>query len=383
MTATRIHGNPQAPLSHDKSRKTVSIPAQPVLVGRFNSSREHPLSTTRTVHKGPKVSPVRTIVSLVVLLIVGTVCVIELRAGLGLYLSGKALAGTQEPAAEDPSASPPDPQQSNAPPKPRLEIKRLTMDEARAMISMFPTETVHRESEYEIVYRYQWFSLLRGLIGEKNPEIYIAADKGKPSMYQTFFTDGDEAGGNYVGPSSPDVGGTGLPPEDFTAGGPGGGMGGPPRGMGGRGGMGGPGGGMGGPPGMGGGGGRKGGKGGGGGGGGGGGMRPPAEFPDEPKSDAPPADPAPTDAPKADAPKTEDPKAEDPKAEEPKAEEPKAEEPKAEEPKAEEPKAEEPKAEEPKAEEPKAEEPKAEEPKAEEPKAEEPKADPAPAVPQS
>ena len=305
--------------------KTAMVLGQPVLVGRFNSSLEHPLSTTRTVHKGPKVSPVRTIVSLVVLLIVGTICVIELRAGLGLYLTGKALAASQEPAADESAATAPAAQQPGAPPVPRLEVKRITMDEARAMVKMFPTETVHRDSEYEVVYRYQWFSLLRGLIGEKAPEIFIAADKGTPSMYQTFYTDGDEAGGNYVGPSGPDVGGGGLPPEDFAAGGPGGGgMGGPPRGMGGRGGMGGPGGGMGGPPGMGGGA-RKGGKGG---GGGGGGMRPPAEFPDEPK---------------ADAPKAEEPKAEEPKAEEPKAEEPKAEEPKAEEPKAEEPKAEEPK----------------------------------------
>ncbi|MFM8724389.1 MAG: hypothetical protein ACKON9_04610, partial [Planctomycetaceae bacterium] len=200
------------------------------------------MSTARTVPKGPKVSPVRTIVSLVVLLIVGTVCVIELRAGLGLYLTGKALATHQgDDAASDPASD----ENSNAPPKPRLEVKRITMQEARAMVKMFPTESVLRENEAETIYRYQWFSLLRGLIGEKAPEIFISADKGDPPMYQTFFTDGDEVGANYVGPSSPDVGGAGLPPEDFAAGGPGRGMGGPPPGMGGRGGMGGPGGGMG------------------------------------------------------------------------------------------------------------------------------------------
>lgn len=275
------------------------------------------MSTARTVPRGPKVSPARTIVSLVVLLIVGSICVIELRAGLGIYLTGKALATHQ---GDDAAAGSSDGENTNAPPKPRLEVKRITMQEARAMVKMFPTESVHRDSEAETVYRFQWFSLLRGLIGEKAPEIYISADKGDPPMYQTFFTDGDEAGGNYVGPSAPDVGGGGLPPEDFAAGGPGGGMNGPPPGMGGRGGMGGPGGGMGGPPGMGGGGGRKGGgKGGKGGGGGGGGMRPPAEFPDEPKSEEP----------KTEEPKTEEPKSEEPKAEEPKTEEPKAEEPKA------------------------------------------------------
>jgi len=264
-----------------------------VLLASAFLSGEIPLSTARTVPKGPKVSPVRTIVSLVVLLIVGTVCVIELRAGLGLYLTGKALATHQgDDAASDPASD----ENSNAPPKPRLEVKRITMQEARAMVKMFPTESVLRENEAETIYRYQWFSLLRGLIGEKAPEIFISADKGDPPMYQTFFTDGDEVGANYVGPSSPDVGGAGLPPEDFAAGGPGRGMGGPP-------GMGGGGGGR-----------KGGGKGGGGGGGGGGGMRPPAESPDEPK----------TDEPKTEEPKTEEPKTEEPKTEEPKTEEPKA-----------------------------------------------------------
>ena len=254
-----------------------------VLLASAFLSGEIPLSTARTVPKGPKVSPVRTIVSLVVLLIVGTVCVIELRAGLGLYLTGKALATHQgDDAASDPASD----ENSNAPPKPRLEVKRITMQEARAMVKMFPTESVLRENEAETIYRYQWFSLLRGLIGEKAPEIFISADKGDPPMYQTFFTDGDEVGANYVGPSSPDVGGAGLPPEDFAAGGPGRGMGGPP-------GMGGGGGGR-----------KGGGKGGGGGGGGGGGMRPPAESPDEPK----------TDEPKTEEPKTEEPKTEEPKA---------------------------------------------------------------------
>jgi len=321
MTTTGCIGKICKLRSHAEIRRSDGIPAlrhlcmlQPgcmasILLDSAFLSGEHPLSTARTVPKGPKVSPVRTIVSLVVLLNVGTVCVIELRAGLGLYLTGKALATHQgDDAASDPAAV----ENSNAPPKPRLEVKRITMQEARAMVKMFPTESVLRENEAETIYRYQWFSLLRGLIGEKAPEIFISADKGDPPMYQTFFTEGDEAGGNYVGPASPDVGGAGLPPEDFAAGGPGRGMGRPPQGMGGRGGMGGP-------PGMGGGGGRKGG----GGGGGGGGMRPPAEFPEEPK----------TEEPKTEEPKTEEPKTEEPKTEEPKTEEPKTEEPKTEEPK--------------------------------------------------
>ncbi|MFZ9089599.1 MAG: hypothetical protein ACO3FE_05860, partial [Planctomycetaceae bacterium] len=53
------------------------------------------MSSPQAVPRGPKVSPARTIVSLVVLLIVGSVCVIELRAALGQYLSGKALLARQ------------------------------------------------------------------------------------------------------------------------------------------------------------------------------------------------------------------------------------------------------------------------------------------------
>ena len=120
------------------------------------------MSTSRPVPKGPKVSPARTIVSLVVLLIVGTVCVIELRAGLGQYLTGKALTAKQKV----------DPQNGAG------VFEQLSMDDARSLVKMFPTESVHRDDENEIVYRYQWYSMLRGLIGEKNPEIYISSSKG-------------------------------------------------------------------------------------------------------------------------------------------------------------------------------------------------------------
>ena len=48
---------------------------------------EKPKSAT-----GPKVSPARTVASLILLLIVGVVCAIELRAGFGQMMSGKSLA---------------------------------------------------------------------------------------------------------------------------------------------------------------------------------------------------------------------------------------------------------------------------------------------------
>jgi len=53
------------------------------------------VSSPAMAPKGPKVSPARTIVSLILLAVVGVVCLIEMRAGLGQYLSGKKTeAGT-------------------------------------------------------------------------------------------------------------------------------------------------------------------------------------------------------------------------------------------------------------------------------------------------
>ena len=242
------------------------------------------MSTRGPVPKGPKVSPARTIVSLVLLLIVGTVCLIELRAGLGQYLSGKALQSKSEGGLG--------------------VFQDLTFADARAQLSMLPTESVAKETEGERVYRYQWFSMLRGLIGESAPEIYIVCSTSEPAMATSFYTSAEEQNGfnpDYVQPDTGHQdGGAGGPPSPPPmpaapgmfppggSGGPGGGMRGP------GGGMGGPGGGMGGGRGNGQGGGRR---------------RPPVEgeetnapAPDAPAPDAPAPDAPAPDAPAPDAP---------------------------------------------------------------------------------
>ena len=68
----------------------------------------------------PKVSPARTVASLILLLVVGVVCAIELRAGFGQMMSGKSLAAKSNDG----------------------EFTDLSLEEARGMMSLAP------ESEY-------------------------------------------------------------------------------------------------------------------------------------------------------------------------------------------------------------------------------------------
>ena len=239
---------------------------------------------------GPKVSPVRTIVSLLLLLVVGVVCAIELRAGLGQMLTGKAFAKKSEEGA----------------------FTNVKLSEAKSMVSMFPAETLHRSTPSETVVKFEWFSLLRPLMGESSPQMYVTAaggDDPNALAYHTEAEDEETVAPNATGGGGPLPAGmgTGGPPAGMGMGGPGG------MGMGGPGGMG-----MGGPGGMGPGGGR----------GDGGKGRP--EMEEDPAStDVPAADAAP--ATEGTAPATEPP-ATEPPATEPPATEPPATEPPATEP---------------------------------------------------
>ena len=160
--------------------------------------------------KGPKVSPVRTIVSLVMLVIVGGISVIELRAGLGQYLSVKELKktfGNDENAANQ---------------------KTVTFEEAKALLRMGPSESVPTEGSIEKVYQYTWFSVLRPLMGETSPEIYIRVTAGNPPLAIDFFTSAEDAqGGNYKYQTPPvsEGGAAPMPAPMPGMGGPG--MGGP------------------------------------------------------------------------------------------------------------------------------------------------------------
>ena len=178
--------------------------------------------------KGPKVSPARTIVSLIILAVVGAICVVEMRAGLGQHLSGKALK--QALGSEDSAAT----------------QKTMKFVDARALLSMGPKEEMFRETPYEKVYRYTWYSLLRPLIGEQNPQIFISVSTGEEALATGFYTsEDDQPGSDYVYQTPPNGGGSSpapLPlPQVGGPGGPGGpgGMG-APGGFGGFGGMMGP-----------------------------------------------------------------------------------------------------------------------------------------------
>jgi len=253
---------------------------------------------------GPKVSPARTIVSLVLLLVVGVVCVIELRAGLGQMWTTNAMKANSKDG----------------------EFEGMSLGDAKKLISMGPTESVTQEDSQSVTYRYEWKSLLRPLMGESNPVVFLIASKREPVMAIAYHTDPTEDPAPVAVPLEPmSTEGAMFPPPNTGGGGGGSGMG---AGMGGGGGAG-----------M------------GGGGGGRRGKRPAAEGDDAPaegqpaegapkeeapaaeeaapKSDAPAeetpapaADAAPaTDAPAEDAPKSDAPAAE-PAAETPSAETP-------------------------------------------------------------
>ena len=116
--------------------------------------------------KGPKVSPARTVVSLLLLLVVGTVCVIELRAGFGHMLSGKAFKAREKDG----------------------EFTDLPFEEARGMLSMSPTEKAVDRGP-DMLYHYEWYSLLRPLMGQQCPQLTLVVTKEEKPMAITFTTE--------------------------------------------------------------------------------------------------------------------------------------------------------------------------------------------------
>ena len=238
---------------------------------------------------GPKVSGTRTCVSLVVLAVVLVVSGIELRAGLGQFLTLRAF--------------------NNVNVSENNQFKNVPLAEVQGMVAAFPSKSDVKPGQDENVHHYYWYSLLRPLMGQKSPELFVWADQASPPTALSFSTSID---GEYVAPPVDPNASPAMPP-----GGPGGmGMGGPPGG--GRPGGGRPGGGPpgGGPP---------------GGGppvGGGGGLRPPMDDEttnpapaDAPKTegeaDAAPTDAAPTDAAPTEPDPTTEPAKEDEKSETP------------------------------------------------------------------
>lgn len=199
---------------------------------------------------GPKVSGTRTAVSMVLLVIVLIVCAIELRAGLGHFMTLKALNKK-------------DISENNL-------FKNITFEAANGMVAAFPSKSEVKQGEFEDVHHYYWFSLLRPLMGEGSPEVFMTVDHASPPNAISFYTSTE---GELESPPHDPNAPASAPPTGM----PGMNSGGPGMGMG---------------MGMGGGRNRE------------GGSRPPLEEADEPaKSDAAPADaPAEPANPRADDP---------------------------------------------------------------------------------
>ncbi len=115
---------------------------------------------------GPKVSGTRTIISLVFLVIVLVVCGIELRAGLGQFLTLRSFNKVSE---------------NNL-------FKNVPLAEAQGMVAAFPSKSDVQVGDFEDVHHYHWYSMLRPLMGEKNPELFISADHNTPPNAVSFYT---------------------------------------------------------------------------------------------------------------------------------------------------------------------------------------------------
>ena len=158
---------------------------------------------------GPKVSGTRTIVSLVFLGIVLIVCGIEVRAGLGQFLTLRSYNKVSENGL----------------------FKNFSFDEAQGMVAAFPSKSDVQVGEYEDVHHYNWYSLLRPLMGDKAPELYVSSDHSDPAAAVSFYTsmEGEIAHTPSV-PGAPGAGGP-MSGGPMTGGmGMGMGMGGPPGG---------------------------------------------------------------------------------------------------------------------------------------------------------
>lgn len=148
---------------------------------------------------GPAVSKSRTVVSLILLLIVGVICLIELRAGLGHFLTAKALK--EKCNQQD-------------------EFENLTLQDAQALVR-FSTSVEEQPSDADTSFRYTWYSLLRPLMGDESPGLTLVATKGEKPMALSFHTDSaEEPATNSPEPPAASSSSGGM----MVPGGPGGGM---------------------------------------------------------------------------------------------------------------------------------------------------------------
>ena len=115
---------------------------------------------------GPKVSGTRTIVSLIFLVVVLVVCGIELRAGLGPFLTMRSFNKVSDNSL----------------------FKNVSLADAQRMIAAFPSKSPVEVGDSEDVHHYYWYSLLRPLMGKKSPELFVSADHSSPPNAVSFYT---------------------------------------------------------------------------------------------------------------------------------------------------------------------------------------------------
>lgn len=120
----------------------------------------------------PRISSTRNTVSLILLVISLIVGGIEVRAGLGQFLTMRALNSVSE---------------NNA-------FKEVPFAEAEKMLVGFPSKLPVETTELEDVHHYQWYSLLRPLTGSKSPELYMTSNHTDPPKAVSFYTSVEEFG---------------------------------------------------------------------------------------------------------------------------------------------------------------------------------------------
>ncbi len=119
------------------------------------------------VPTGPKVSGTRRFISLIVLVIAVVVCAIEMRAGLGQFLTLRSFNEVSEKSA----------------------FKNVSLADAQGMIAAFPSKSKVKAGETVDEHHYYWYSLLRPLMGQKAPELYLTSDHSDPApMALSFYT---------------------------------------------------------------------------------------------------------------------------------------------------------------------------------------------------
>ena len=113
------------------------------------------------------VSPLRKIISAVVLCVLAIVLIIEVRAGLGHMWSGNML-------------------QENSP---SGRFDNLSLAEFEPMLSFAPSRSLVREINGEIEYKYSWFSLLRPLLSRPEAAYYVIVSTTTPPHVRRFNTE--------------------------------------------------------------------------------------------------------------------------------------------------------------------------------------------------